>query len=57
MKTIAITFLKERETKNTVRFTEITKDGEPPLVGALYIQKTALAGFNASRATVTIELA
>ena len=33
------TFVKEKETKNTVRFAEQCPPGKPPIIGALYIQK------------------
>ena len=36
-KTIA--FVKEKETKNTVKFNEQPAPGEPPVVGTLYVQK------------------
>jgi len=38
---LTITFTRERETKNTVRFTEDERPGQPPVVGTLYIQKWA----------------
>ena len=34
-----IRFKKEKDTKNTVRFMEEPEDGQPPVVGTLYIQK------------------
>ncbi len=40
---ITIQLKKERETKNTVRFEEMENaEGNPPLVGILYVQKWAL---------------
>ena len=39
---IKLSFDRERETKNTVRFQEREGD-EPALVGALYLQKAAFA--------------
>lgn len=36
-----LTFKKERETKNTVRFQEEAEPGKPQIVGTLYIQKWA----------------
>ena len=43
MPEIVVEFVKERETKNTVRFQEVENpDGEPPAVGTLYIQKWVL---------------
>ena len=32
-------FKKEKETKNTVRFTEELPPGKPPIIGTLYVQK------------------
>ncbi len=34
-----IRFKKEKDTKNTVRFMEEPEDGQPLVVGTLYIQK------------------
>ena len=34
-----IRFKKEKDTKITVRFMEEPEDGQPPVVGTLYIQK------------------
>lgn len=34
-----VKFKKLKETKNTVRFEEETEDGQPPVIGSLYIQK------------------
>lgn len=34
-----VKFKKLKETKNTVRFEEETEDGQPPIIGSLYIQK------------------
>jgi hypothetical protein len=43
----------EKETKNTIRYTEIA-EGQPPVIGTLYVQKWALKG-NPKRIKVTIE--
>ena len=32
-------FVKEKETKNTVRFNEVSEPGKPPIIGTLYVQK------------------
>jgi len=32
-------FVKEKETKNTVRFAEVSEPGKPPIIGTLYVQK------------------
>lgn len=47
-----LTFVRERETKNTVRFQEEAVPGQPPVIGTLYVAKW-FAG-SAQRVTVTI---
>ena len=43
MSHITIQLRKERETKNTIRFEELeNEEGNPPLIGTLYVQKWAL---------------
>ena len=43
MESITIHLRKERETKNTIRFEELeNEEGNPPLIGTLYVQKWAL---------------
>ena len=54
MKTKTIQCEKEKDTKNTVKFTEVQTAGEPPIIGTLYIQKW-FAG-PATRLKVTVEL-
>jgi hypothetical protein len=52
---ITLTFEVEKETKNTVRFTEALGDGQPAVVGTLYVQKFAIQKLgNPSSLTVTI---
>ena len=46
-------FIFEKETKNTMRFTEQPPSGEPPIIGTLYVQKW-FAG-DSKELTVTIE--
>jgi hypothetical protein len=36
---VTLRFVKEKETKGTVRFTEVEEPGKPPIVGTLYIRK------------------
>lgn len=36
---IEINFVKEKETKNTVKFEEKPETGKPAIIGTLYIQK------------------
>lgn len=51
-------FEKEKETKNTVRFTEVLdEDHTTPVVGTLYVQKSAMKELNnASLLRVEIEV-
>ena len=35
-------FVFEKETKNTIRFSEICEENENPSIGTIYIQKSAL---------------
>ena len=53
-KTKAVEFQKEKDTKNTVKFTEVATQGEAPVVGTLYVQKW-FAG-DANHLKVTIEV-
>lgn len=36
---VEVNFVKEKDTKNTVRFKEVPAEGKPPIVGTLYLQK------------------
>tara|TARA_Y100000310_G_scaffold85741_1_gene82552 strand:+ start:205 stop:381 length:177 start_codon:yes stop_codon:yes gene_type:complete len=51
MNTKELTFKKEKETKNTVRYQE---QGESTVIGPLYIQKSALGAGIPPEITVTI---
>ncbi|MGA2620282.1 MAG: hypothetical protein ABSF26_21905 [Thermoguttaceae bacterium] len=44
----------EKETKNTLRYSEVA-EGQPPIVGTLYVQKWAVKGAP-KRLKVTIEV-
>lgn len=48
-----LTFTLEKETKGTYRYAEVA-DGPNPVVGTLYIKKSALTGDAPSTLTVTI---
>lgn len=50
-----LTFTQEKETKNTIRFSEDERDGQPPLVGSLYLAKFFANG--TEKVKVTIEAA
>ena len=47
-------FVYEKETKNTVRFTE-SQEGKPPIIGTLYIQKWVFKDGVPNTLKVTIE--
>ena len=49
-----IQFSLESETKNTFRFEEQPEEGQPPVVGRLYVQKWALPR-GTQKVKVTIE--
>lgn len=56
MTTIKVDFLLERETKGTRRFQEVHADTEEPMIGTLYVRKSALARIgNPEKLAVTIE--
>ena len=42
METHELTFKFHKETKNTVRFSEVVADGDTPIVGELYVKKSAI---------------
>lgn len=51
---LSTALVKEKETKNTVRFQEVEGD-DPPVIGTLYLQKYALRRIgNPARIVVTI---
>ena len=39
MSETTITFEFEKENKNSVRYKEVPKEGMPPIVGSIYVQK------------------
>jgi hypothetical protein len=53
-KTKTVQFTKEKDTKNTVKFAEVQTQGEPPIIGTLYVQKW-FAG-QATQLKVMVEL-
>jgi hypothetical protein len=53
MQEVTLRFIKEKETKNTVKYDEQPAAGKPPVVGSLYVQKWA-AG-DCAALTVTIK--
>lgn len=49
-----LTFVPEKETKNTIRFQEEAKPGEPPVIGTLYVAKWFATG--AKKVEVTVKV-
>jgi len=47
-----VKFKIEKETKNTVKYNEVPGEGQPPIIGTLYVQKW-FAG-NATELEVTV---
>jgi hypothetical protein len=56
MEPIVVTMQLEKETKNTVRYAEVT-EGKPPVIGTLYLQKWALGLVQPKVIKVTVESA
>lgn len=54
MEKTELDFIYEKETKNTVRFTE-RAEGKPPIIGTLYVQKWAFKDGVPNVLKVTIE--
>ncbi len=50
--TATIRFAKEKETKNTIHYQEQPEEGQPPIIGTLYVAKFWARG--AERLTVTL---
>ena len=51
-----LVFERERETRNTSRYREVS-ELDPPVVGSLYVQKECLGTNPPGRLTVTIQAA
>jgi hypothetical protein len=49
-----LTFKKEKETKNTIRYQEVVEDGKAAVVTTMYIQKSATSGTPPETLSVTI---
>ena len=52
---IKASFELEKETKNTIRYTEKPETGKPPAIGTIYVQKWALPEPTPASITVTID--
>lgn len=50
-----IEFQKEKDTKNTVRFAEVSSPGEPQIIGSLYLQKWFVQDATKLKVTVEVE--
>ena len=55
MKTTTATFELEKETKNTVRYSETPDEGVAPEVNTIYIQKYVLGKTAPQKIKVTLE--
>jgi len=53
---IKASFELEKETKNTIRYTEKPEAGKPPSIGTIYIQKWALPEPTPQSITVMVEV-
>ena len=53
MSKTTLTFELEKQNKNSVRYQEVPKDGMPPILGSIYVQKW-YAG-NSQTLEITIE--
>lgn len=51
-----IMFEFEKETKNTVKFDEVPENGSDPIIGSLYVQKSALVDKNTDSLSLTLNL-
>ena len=51
-----IMFEFEKETKNTVKFDEVTENGSDPIIGSLYVQKSALVDKSTDSLSLTLNL-
>jgi len=54
-KTKTVTFEKEKDTKNTVKFAEVQTQGEAPIIGSLYVQKWFIGSGTKLKVTVEVE--
>jgi hypothetical protein len=54
METYELTFKFHKETKNTVRFSEVVADDSTPVIGELYVRKTAITGETPKTLTLTV---
>lgn len=50
-----LTFTRERDTKNMVRYNEDTASGQAPVIGALYVAKTFAGSAQKVRVKIATE--
>ena len=50
-----VLFTKEKDTKNTVKFTEVPTDGQAPVVGSLYLQRWFAGASNDVKLTIEVK--
>ena len=51
--TATVSFKKEKDTKNTVKFAEVAIEGQAPVVGTIYVQKWFVGSATEIEVTVT----
>ena len=49
-----LTFEFNKETKNTLRFSEVVADEDTPVIGELYVRKSAIKGETPKMLTVIV---
>lgn len=54
METRELSFTFNKETLNTLRFSEVVADGDTPVIGELYVRKSAVSGDTPKMLTVTV---
>jgi hypothetical protein len=54
METRELIFELNKETKNTVRFSEMVSEGSEPVIGELYVRKSALGSDRPTELHLTI---
>ena len=55
MPNLTLHFIREKTTKNTVRFKEQPQEGKPPVIGYVYIQQSAAGQAREVTVQVTLE--
>lgn len=53
-KVVEVNFVKEKETKNTIKYSEVPEEGQPPIVGTLYVQKWFAGSADSVKITLSI---